>query len=167
MLPEIEAATKIFQIGGVAGHKPQEHVFCIKSIMVRFKEQKKMIILMPYDISNFLDKKVLLDVMQELHSIGVKPRAYRLFFRLKENTRIKVKTGCGYSKFMEVGDILHQGSGGAAKVSALNLSRKLDRVFEDDTNSAGYGSVIHKPYSFQNDIVVPVEVGRRGLQSQG
>ena len=78
-------------------------------------------------------------MMQELRSIGVKPRAYRLFFRLNENTRIKVKTGCRYSKFMEVGGILHQGSGVAAKVSALNLSKKWDRVFEDDTTSTGYG----------------------------
>ena len=70
MIPEIEEATSIFQIGGVAGHRPQEHVFCIKSIMARFEEKKKMIVLIPYDISKFFDKEVLLDAMQELHSIG-------------------------------------------------------------------------------------------------
>ena len=42
-------------------------------------------------------------------------------------------------------------------MSALNLSKKLDRVFEDDTNSAGYGSVIQKPYSFQDASFIPVE----------
>ena len=80
-----------------------------------------------------------------------------MFYKLNKNTRIKVKTGCSYSEYEEVGDILGQGSGGASKFRALNLSRKLDRVFEDDTNSAGYGSVIQKPYSFQDDILIPVE----------
>ena len=157
MIPEIEEATSIFHIGGVAGHRPQEHVFCIKAIMARFEEKKKKIVLIPYDISKFFDKEVLLDAMQELHSIGVDPRAYRLFYKLNKNTRIKVRTGCGDSEYEEVGDILGQGSGGAAKVSALNLSRKLDRVFEDDKDIVGYGSVIQKPYSFQDDIMIPVD----------
>ena len=85
------------------------------------------------------------------------PLAYRLFYKLNKNTRIKVRTGCGDSEYEEVGDILGQGSGGAAKVSALNLSRKLDRVFEDDKDIVGYGSVIQKPYSFQDDIMIPVD----------
>ena len=91
--------------------------------------------------------------MQELHSIGVDPPAHRIFFRLNENTRIKVKTGCGYNEFEEVRDILGQESGGAAKLSALNLSKKLDRMFEDDTNSAGYGSVIQKTIQFPGCIL--------------
>ena len=116
-----------------------------------------MIILVCYDISGFFDKEVLADVVEELHSIGVDPKAERLFYKLNEATRVKVRTGCGDSEWGEVGDILGQGSGGAAKVSALNLSRKLDLLFNGSTEMAKYGAVKQHPYSFQDDVLAPVE----------
>ena len=65
-------------------------------------------------------------------------------------------TGCGYSERGEVGDIFGQGSGGAAKVSALNLSRKLETVFQDSEELSKYGSIKQEPYSFQDDVLIPV-----------
>ena len=155
---KINEATSIFQIGGKAGHRPQEHLFCIKSIIARnVIMQKKLIVLVCYDITGFFDKEVLADAMNELHSIHVDPRAYRLFYRLNESTRVRVRTGCGYSDWGEVGELLRQGSGGAAKVSALNLSRKLDNGFEGNEELAKYGSVKQQPYSFQDDVLIPVD----------
>ena len=72
-------------------------------------------------------------------------------------TRVRVRTGCGYSEWGEVGDILGQGSGGAAKVSALNLSRKLEAVFQDSAELAKYGAIKQEPYSFQDDVLIPVD----------
>ena len=157
MEPAIAAATSRFQIGGVQGHRPQEHLFSVKSLVGKYLQEKKMIILVCYDISGFFDKEVLADVVEELHSIGVDPKAERLFYKLNEATRVKVRTGCGDSEWGEVGDILGQGSGGAAKVSALNLSRKLDHLFNGSTEMAKYGAVKQHPYSFQDDVLVPVE----------
>ena len=154
----IQKATSIFQIGGKAGHRPQEHLFCVKSIIARnVIMKKKLIILVCYDITGFFDKEVLVDAMDELHCIGVDPRAYRLFYGLNESTRVRVRTGCGYSDWGEVGELLGQGSGGAAKVSALNLSRKLDNGFEGSEELAKYGSVKQQPYSFQDDVLIPVD----------
>ena len=76
---------------------------------------------------------------------------------MNKNTKVKVRTGCGDSEWAEVGDIIGQGSGGAAKVSALNLSRKLDRVFDGSTEMAKYGAVKQHPYSFQDDVLIQVE----------
>ena len=157
MESEIKAATSRFQIGGVAGHRPQEHIFSVKSLIGKYIEEKRLIIIVCYDISGFFDKEVLADVMEELHNAGVDPRAQRLFFKLNQATRVKVRTGCGDSEWGEVGDILGQGSGGAAKVSALNLSRKLDCVFDGSTELAKYGAVKQHPYSFQDDVLAPVE----------
>ena len=157
MEPAIVSATSRFQIGGVQGHRPQEHLFSVKSLVGKYLQEKKMIILVCYDISGFFDKDVLADVVEELHSIGVDPKAERLFYKLNEATRVKVRTGCGDSEWGEVGDILGQGSGGAAKVSALNLSRKLDHLFNGSTEMAKYGAVKQHPYSFQDDVLVPVE----------
>ena len=55
---EISAATSRFQIGGVAGHRPQEHIFSVKSVIGKYSMEKKLIILICYDISGFFDKEV-------------------------------------------------------------------------------------------------------------
>ena len=70
-----------------------------------------------------------MDCMGKLHEAD--PRAYRLYFYLNQRTRIRVKTGFGYSNWEEAGDGLGQGIGSATKVSALNLDRKLHRVFHE------------------------------------
>ena len=101
----IKEATSRFQIGGVSVHSPQEHIFCVKSVIGKYIKEKKMIILICYDISGFFDKEVLGDLMEEMHSIGVDPRAQRLFYKLNKNTKVKVRTGCGDSEWGEVGDI--------------------------------------------------------------
>ena len=40
-----------FQIGGVAGHRPQEHIFSIYSLISKYNIEKKLIVLICYDIS--------------------------------------------------------------------------------------------------------------------
>ena len=137
----IAEATSIYQIGGVAGHRPQEHLFCLKSLQAKYERDKKLIILYPHDAAKFFDKEVLVDCMAELHTAKVDACAYRLFFLLNQNTRIRVRTGCGLTDWEEAGDGLGQGSGGAAKVSALNLDRKLDRMFKNSKQMVNYGSV--------------------------
>ena len=102
--------------------------------------------------------------MQELASANVDPKAYRLFYKLNAATRIRVRTGCGYSRWEEAGDLLGQGSGGAAKVSALNLDRKIALMFEGGKEMARYGGVTQQPYSFQDDAVAVVE-DLEGLRS--
>ena len=42
-------------------------------------------------------------------------------------------------------------------MSALNLSRKLDLVFDGSTELAKYGTIKQHPYSFQDDVLVPIE----------
>ena len=157
MEDNITAATSIYQIGGVAGHRPQEHLFCLKSVQAKYEKDKKLFILYPHDASKFFDKEVLVDCMSELYSANVDARAYRLFFLLNQNTRIRVKTGCGFTEWEEAGDCLGQGSGGAAKVSALNLDRKLDRIFHSSKQMIKYGGVRQQPYAFQDDAMAMVE----------
>ena len=41
----IAEATSIYQIGGVAGHRPQEHLFCLKSLQAKYERDKKLLIL--------------------------------------------------------------------------------------------------------------------------
>ena len=112
MEQSIKQATSMFQIGGIAGHRPQEHLFSVKSIIGKYEQQRKLLIFYSNDVSKFFDKEVLIDCMQELASAKINPRAYRLFFKLNKDTKIRVRTGCGFSQWEEAGDLLGQGSGG-------------------------------------------------------
>ena len=155
--PSISAATSIYQIGGVPGHRPQEHLFSLKSMQAKYEKDRKLLILYPHDASKFFDKEVLVDCMSELYDAGVDSRAYRMYFYLNQATKIRVRTGCGYTDWGEAGDGLGQGMGGASKVSALNLDRKLNRVFGESKEMVKYGSIEQKPYSFQDDAMCMVE----------
>ena len=44
------------------------------------------------------------------------------------------------------------------KSQCLNPSHKLDRLFENDTNILGYGSVIQKQYSYLDDFLILVDL---------
>ena len=50
-----------YQIGAAPGHRPQEHLFCVRSLISLFKLMKKPLILSFYDISKFFDKELLAD----------------------------------------------------------------------------------------------------------
>ena len=55
MESSITSATSKFQIGGVAGHRPQEHLFCVKSLQARYEKLKKLLIVYTNDASKFFD----------------------------------------------------------------------------------------------------------------
>ena len=122
-------------------------------IRAKYEKDKKLLILYPHDAAKFFDKKVLVVCMSELYSANVDARAYRHFFLLNEKTRIRVWTGCGLPNWEEAGDGMGQGSGGAAKVRALNLDRKLDMVFKSSKQMIKYGAVRQQPYAFQDDTM--------------
>ena len=48
-------------------------------------------------------------------------------------------------------------SRGAAKVSALNLDRNLDKIFKSSKQMVKYGSVRQQPYTFQDDAMARVK----------
>ena len=66
---------------------------------------------------------------------------------------ILVRTECGKRR---AGDLLSQGSAGAAKVSAVNLDMKISLMFEGGNEMARYGGVLQQPYSFQDDAIALV-----------
>ena len=52
-----------FQIGTKTGHRSQEHVFVLKSIMSLYENYNIGLILSLYDISKFFDRENLIDVL--------------------------------------------------------------------------------------------------------
>ena len=101
----------------------------MKSILGKYEQQKKLVIFFTNDVSKFFDREVLVDCMQELASAKVDPRAYRLFYKLNRNTKIRVRMGCGFSQWEEAGHLLDQGSGGLRSASVrMDAAMKLMQV---------------------------------------
>ena len=59
------------------GHRPQEQVFTIKSIMANYEKEEKVLILQEYDLLKFFDKVVRINVMDTLHGLGIDGKGYR------------------------------------------------------------------------------------------
>ena len=60
-------------------------------------EQGRGLILTLVDIVAFFDREDILDVMDTLEALGVDKKAARLWYKLNENTRIRVRTSVGES----------------------------------------------------------------------
>ena len=90
------------------GHRPAEHLFCIKSTMSLYEQLNIPLIIQTFDISKYFDSEKLRDALSALYEPGVKGKLYRLWYELNKETDIKVKTGVGITKVRTVGETLAQ-----------------------------------------------------------
>ena len=110
MKPDIFSKMSKFQIGGCAGHRPQEHLFTVRSVIQLYAMLNIALILQCFDIKKYFDKEFLRDGMDALYQAEVNKKLYRLWFNLNKNTNIKVLSGVGLSEEKEVGECLGQGT---------------------------------------------------------
>ena len=93
----------------MAGHRAQEHIFTIKSVIAFYSMLGKGLILSLFDMSKFFDREHLQDCMGELYQHSVKGKLYRLIYNMNKDTNIRVKTPVGYSDYTDVVETLGQG----------------------------------------------------------
>ena len=139
-----------FQIGGIPGHRPQEHLFVIKSVIGLYLYLNIPLLLQLWDVSKYFDKEVLRDAMDTLHDAGIRGKLYRLWFMLNNDTQIRVKTGFGLTELTATGENVAQGSIGGALLSSLNLSKTICSYFSG-AKEASYSSLKLSPILFQDD----------------
>ena len=120
------AASFIFQIGGQPGHRPEEMIFVMKSIVARYKQEGKLLVINFYDLSKYFDKEMIEDAEITCWRRKADIKAIRLWHKLNENTKIRVKTGAGLSDHGEVGAVLGQG----AIVSQAVLDEGISEHFQ-------------------------------------
>jgi hypothetical protein len=149
MKPCILEKSSMYQVGGQPGHSPEEHIFSIKSVWKMLEMEDKGLIITLIDIVAFFDKENIYDVMQTLSDIGVNKKAARVWFKLNEKTEISVKTGSGVSETAYVGDVIGQGTAGAALVSQVNLDQGLQQYFGNGVEDLEYGAVKVQPLAYQ------------------
>ena len=110
-----------FQIGARPGHRAQEHLFVVKSVISHYYQQDKALLLTFWDIRKYFDSEYLLDVMNELHKNEVRGKLYRLLYLMNSDTRIQIQTPVGPTKEKSTGETLGQGTVEGAIASAVNL----------------------------------------------
>ena len=141
-----------FQVGGQAGHRPEELLFCMKSMISKYKEQGKVIIGQCHDVSKFFDKEVASDTMDVLYRRGVDPKVCRLWTKMN-NTRIQVRTGVGNTEKADIGAVIGQGTIGGAIASQGSLDDGIRGQFQGSQEELRYGSVEMGPLIFQDDLL--------------
>jgi hypothetical protein len=70
-----------------------------------------------------------------------------------KNRNISVKNSGGVSDSAYVGDVIGQGTAGAALVSQVNLEQGLQQYFGDGKEDVEYGAVRLQPMAYQDDIM--------------
>ena len=92
---KIIAGMSKFQNATKPGHRVQEHLFVLKSIIGLCYLVGKAVILQFWDLKKFFDSENLRDSMNELHRSGIRGKLYRLIFELNKDTKFKVETSVG------------------------------------------------------------------------
>ena len=102
--------SSIYQIGGQPGHRAEELIFSLKSIVSKYRSEGKVIIIQSSDISKFFDKETMEDAILTCLKRGADVKAVRCWYKLNEGTKIRVKTGAGLSDFCNAGALVGQGT---------------------------------------------------------
>ena len=69
MKEDILASGNKYQIGGIPGHRVEENLIVVKSIIQRYIDLKRGVIIQLVDIEKFLDTEILRTVMTSLKGI--------------------------------------------------------------------------------------------------
>ena len=128
----------VYQIGGQSGHSPEEHVFTLKSVIGLMEDIGEGLILNLVDIISFFDREEILDVIEALEDMEINKKAIRLWYKMNDNTVIKVKTSVGVTETAQVGALVGQGSGGAGPSSSTLKEVRMKCIMEPSASSLQY-----------------------------
>ena len=160
----IENCSK-YQIGGIPGHRSQEHLFTVKSVIGLYSLLNLPVILQLYDISKYFDKEILKDAMDTLFSFGVRGKLYRLWYEMYRDAQIRVKTGASMTAVQTSGENVAQGSIGGAILSSCNLDKTVTNYFSGSPTELSYATTRLQPIMFQDDtirLVTSIEDAQKG-----
>ena len=148
--------SSMYQVGGQPGHRTEELVFTMKSIIARRRMQNKQVFIQMFDISKFFDKEQIEDAVVTCLKRGADQKAVRLWYKLNQQTKIQVRTGAGLSREGFVGAVLGQGTLGGALISQAVLDDGVASHFLPGEDMS-YGSVPMAPMMYQDDLIHGLE----------
>ena len=145
--------TSKFQIGGIPGHRSQEHLFCVKSVIELYSTLNIPLFIQIFDISKYFDKEILKDAMDTLYRCGIRGKLYRLWYELNKDAQIRIKTAAGMTSLKPIGENVTQGSIGGAILSSANLDKTLSAYFAGSDSEISYGDKRLSVFGFQDDAL--------------
>ena len=93
-----------FQTGTKTGHRAQEHLFTLKSVIALYLKHDMPMLVQLYDISKFFDRESLRDGMHSIYNCGIQRKLYRLIFTMDKDTKIRVRTAVGETDEKKTGE---------------------------------------------------------------
>ena len=141
-----------FQIGTKRGHRAQEHLFTLKSIISLYLSHDLPVLVQLYDISKLFDRESLRDGMNSIYNCGIQGKLYRLIYNMNKDTKITVRTAVGVTEEKETGENIGQGTLEGAIISAANIDYSVNRFFSESKDELSYGRTKLQPLIFQDDI---------------
>ena len=93
--PNLNSHMSPYQIGTKPGHRAQEHLFVIKSVIGLAEHHGRAIALQLWDLSKYFDRESLVDGLNELYRNNVRGKVYKLLYEMNKDTRISVRTPVG------------------------------------------------------------------------
>ena len=128
----------------------------MKSIIAKQTKDKKQVILQSYDVSKFFDKERMEDGILSCKKRGADPKAIRLWYKMNEDTKIKVKTTAGETGTENVGSVIGQGTIGGALISQAVLDDGVSQHFPPaGRTQVSYGGVPQAPLLWLDDVLNP------------
>ena len=121
------------------GHRAQEHLFVLKSVIAMYMMSDRAIILSMWDLSKFFDRESLNDCMDGLYKSNVNGKLYRLLYAMNKNTRISEQTPVGITEEKDTGEGDGQGILEGALVSSVNLDKEVNEYFHNSEYEVSYG----------------------------
>ena len=79
--------SSIYQIGGQPGHRSEELLFVMKSVIAKYRKVGENVVLQLFDISRLFDKEMMEDAVLTCLKRKADPKAIRLWFKLNNNTK--------------------------------------------------------------------------------
>ena len=152
--PKILQTVSKFQLGGMPGTRPEEHLYTIKVILNFLNRMGLPAWLAAYDMSKFFDVESHSDATVALVEAGVQGALMRLYQAVTSKNRMQVLTAVGATEWFGKGPLVPQGSSYGALLSALNLDTGLSATFSHllDHISEIFGLPLLN-LIFQDDII--------------
>ena len=145
----------MYQIACRPGHRATEHLFVIKSIIAKYEEEKKGLLLSNWDIQKMFDKEDIYFCLSQISSspTSVKGKVYRLLFNMNKEATVKVKTPVGMTPSAQIDPGLTQGSVEAAVISSAAIGKGASDTFTNKEGVIMYENIPIPYQSFMDDCL--------------
>ena len=153
--PFLLAGSSPYQVGGQPGHRPDELVYVLKSLIAKMRSEGRQVVIQCYDVAKFFDKEMIEDGVLTCLRRGAGVPAVRLWYKLNQDTRIRVRTAAGVTASTNVGAVIGQGTIGGALVSQAVLDDGVMEKFPlaGSTDLLHYGAVPVAPLMWVDDML--------------